>query len=354
MDRQKIALLFGGESPEHEVSLRSAASIYEALQQLPFDTQLIWIDKEGQWHLVDAIYGPTIKINITATLIDHLKQFNSVFPVLHGPFGEDGTVQGLLRMVKVPFVGADVMSTAICMDKEISKRLLLQAGVRVAKFLCIKHQRYDLDYIEREIGFPCFVKPANMGSSIGVTRVFSPSSLEEAIKSAFEYDCKVLIEKEVVGDEVECSVLGNENPICSLPARFFPTHEFYTYEAKYIDLEGARFENPALYPIEWIRKIQKTVLTVYDTLDCRGMARVDMFVTKEGEVIVNEVNTLPGFTSISLYPQMWEVSGLPFTELIRQLINLSIEEFEKRSHLNKAICSANKTAITEQTSGISL
>jgi D-alanine-D-alanine ligase len=317
---KKIALVFGGKSAEHEVSLRSAASVYGALLDNGFDVTLIWVSLEGIWHHVSSILNPTIKVDITASLLDYLKAFDSVFPVLHGPFGEDGTVQGLFRIAGVPFVGSDVMATAICMDKEISKRLLKEAGLHVADFICLK----EGDVLDlRRVTFPCFVKPANMGSSIGISKVSSAAHLQEKIDLAFEYDAKVIIEKAMIGDEVECAILGNKEPIASLPARLICTHEFYTYEAKYIDSDG--FETPAKYPPDLIAEIQDVALKAYKTLGCAGMARVDMFVLKD-KIVVSEVNTIPGFTSISQYPKMWEVSGLCFKDLVARLIDLSLEE----------------------------
>jgi D-alanine-D-alanine ligase len=278
------------------------------------------VSLEGVWYHVSSILNPTTKLDITFSLLGYLRNFDSIFPLLHGPFGEDGTVQGLFRIAGVPFVGSDVMATAICMDKEISKRLLKEAGLHVADFICLK----EGDVLDlREVTFPCFVKPANMGSSIGISKVLSVAHLQEKIDLAFEYDSKVIIEKAVIGDEVECAVLGNKKAIASLPARLICTHEFYTYEAKYIDSDG--FETPAKYSPDLIAEIQEVALKAYESLNCTGMARVDMFVL-EDKIVVNEVNTIPGFTSISQYPKMWEASGISFKELVARLIDLSLDE----------------------------
>ena len=333
---QKVALLFGGKSAEHEVSLRSADSVYKGLQEAGFEVTLVYISREGVWYAVSSIYNPIIQIDVTAQLIEYLKGFDSVFPVLHGPFGEDGTVQGLLRIVGVPFVGSDVMATAICMDKEISKRLLKEAGIPIAKFVCIRRG----DPLP-EVGFPCFVKPANMGSSIGVSRVEHVINLQEKMEEAFEYDSKVIIEEAIVGDEIECAILGNDNPIASLPAKLLRTHEFYTYEAKYIDSD--EFETPALYSSEIAAAIQEMALRAYKALGCQGMARVDMFLSDR--IIVSEVNTIPGFTSISQYPKMWEVSGIAFKELVTRLVDLSIKEHERRSYLKSTISTEKRADI---------
>jgi D-alanine-D-alanine ligase len=249
-----------------------------------------------------------------------------VFPVLHGPFGEDGTVQGLLKLANLPFVGAGVLGSAVGMDKDVMKRLLRDAEIPVGKFLVF--QRGDtLSYgkIKKQLGLPLFVKPANLGSSVGISKVSKKREFRAAIDEAFRYDNKVIIEEYIDGREIECSVLGNDEPAASLPGEIVVRHDFYSYDAKYIDDQGARLEIPAKLSRSVIRKIRKIAVRAYKALCCEGMARVDFFVQANGRVLVNEINTSPGFTKISMYPKMWEASGLSYPRLIDRLIRLALE-----------------------------
>jgi D-alanine-D-alanine ligase len=249
-----------------------------------------------------------------------------VFPVLHGPFGEDGTVQGLLKLANLPFVGAGVLGSAVGMDKDVMKRLLRDAEIPVGKFLVF--QRGDtLSYgkIKKQLGLPLFVKPANLGSSVGISKVSKKREFRAAIDEAFRYDNKVIIEEYIDGREIECSVLGNDEPAASLPGEIVVRHDFYSYDAKYIDDQGARLEIPAKLSRSVIRKIRKIAVRAYKALCCEGMARVDFFVQANGRVLVNEINTIPGFTKISMYPKMWEASGLSYPRLIDRLIRLALE-----------------------------
>ena len=330
----KIGLIFGGQSPEHEVSIVSARSIASALEKLGHHVSLLFIDKRGEWIHIDAMEEPFEGEVITQELIPFLKELDLAFPIVHGRLGEDGALQGFLKMFNIPFVGADVLSSAVCMDKIISKRLLSNAHLLVAPYLTLsKVDPFDHDAIEEALGYPCFVKPANTGSSIGVSKVKNREALEEAIDLAFEYDTKVIIEAMIDGDEVECSVLGNEVCEAALPARLKATHEFYDYDAKYIDPNGAIFEVPVAYDDKLITAIQETAKKAYTALECEGFARVDLFVAPDGKIYVNEINTLPGFTPISLYPQMWEATGLSYTKLVQKLIDLALDKHEKRKAL---------------------
>lgn len=319
----KVGVIFGGKSAEHEVSLRSAKNVIEAIDKTKYEPLLIEIDKSGRW---SEDFPP-------GKLFEG-KNVDVVFPILHGPFGEDGTMQGLLKLANIPFVGAGVLGSAIGMDKDVMKRLLRDAGISVAKFLTLRRQDTpDYNEITKELGLPLFVKPANMGSSVGVSKVNNETEFDQAVKEAFRYDSKILVEENILGREIECSVLGNESPIVSVPGEIIPRHEFYSYGAKYIDENGAGLEIPAKLSDEETDKIKSIALKTFKVLECEGFGRVDCFLTKEGNVYVNEINTIPGFTSISMYPKLWEASGISYSELIDKLIQLAIDRFQKEQKL---------------------
>lgn len=356
----RVAILFGGKSAEHEVSLQSAKSIIEAIDKNKYDVVLIGIDKKGRWYLNDAsrfllhvnnpqliklnkasdsvTLVPTDKANQLISLSTHRPagQVDVVFPILHGPFGEDGTVQGLLKLANVPFVGAGVLGSAVGMDKDVMKRLLRDAGIPTAAFFVLHQSEVDtidFDEIKKQLGLPFFIKPANLGSSVGINKVKDRRQFEDAVKDAFQYDNKILVEEYIQGREIECSVLGNENPIASVPGEILPQHEFYSYHAKYIDEHGAILEIPANLPEPVIRKVQDLAVRSFKACCCEGMARVDFFLRGDEEVIVNELNTIPGFTKISMYPKLWEASGVSYAELIDRLIQLALERFNKEKQL---------------------
>lgn len=355
-------MLFGGKSAEHEISLQSAKSIVEAIDKSKYEVVLIGIDKDGRWYLNDAaqlllntgaqlpslraLGGTKRRVGLipsknTAQLVrldDYRdeKALDVVFPVLHGPFGEDGTVQGLLKLANVPFVGAGILGSAVGMDKDAMKRLLRDAGIPIAKFLVFhRPQIGEIKFadITKTIGAPFFVKPANLGSSVGIHKVKDRKQFISAIKDAFRYDSKILVEEYIQGREIECSVLGNLEPIASVPGEIIPRHEFYSYEAKYLDEKGAMLKIPALLPGPIVEKIQDLAVETFKVLCCEGMARVDFFLRNDREVIVNEINTIPGFTKISMYPKLWEASGISYTQLIDRLIHLALERFEREKEL---------------------
>lgn len=360
-NKTRVAILFGGKSAEHEVSLQSAKNIIEAIDKDKYEVVLIGIDKQGRWYLNEASNyllnagNPKLialnKSNRNIALVtgesgqqelvsvtDHnsFGPVDVVFPVLHGTFGEDGTVQGLLKLADVPFVGAGVLGSAVGMDKDVMKRLLRDAGIPIPKFAVVRqHERDELNFekISDELGRPMFVKPANLGSSVGIHKVKSASDFESAIEDAFQYDTKVVLEQAIIGREIECSVLGNDDPIASLPGEVIPNHEFYSYEAKYIDEHGAQLEIPAQLPDDVIKKIQALAVDSFKALNCEGMARVDMFLDESKQLFMNEINTIPGFTKISMYPKLWEVSGIQYRELIDRLIQLALDRFEKEKEL---------------------
>jgi D-alanine-D-alanine ligase len=352
----RVAVLFGGKSAEHEISLLSAKNIVEAIDKKKYQVILIGIDKKGRWSLYESLQtgrlGSTRSIKARkelalapgrdASLLVNLSGRSNpgpvdvVFPVLHGPFGEDGTIQGLLKLANIPFVGASVLGSALGMDKDVMKRLLRDAGIRTAKFLVFDQSssaEIDFANVQYHVGLPFFIKPANLGSSVGINKVKDRKQFEQALKEAFQYDSKILIEEFIQGREIECSVLGNDHPIASLPCEIIPRHEFYSYEAKYLDETGAVLEIPAKLPADIIREIQELSTKTFKVLCCEGMARVDFFLRDNTEVIVNEINTIPGFTRISMYPKMWEASGISYTELTDRLIRLAIERFAREKRL---------------------
>lgn len=359
--KTKIAILMGGQSAEHEVSLLSAKNVLAGLQVAQnaerYELLAIGIHKEGSWYLQnleDAFLNPhdpkTIALKPSSqkvTLVPGAGKnslvvegkplsVDVVFPVLHGTYGEDGTLQGLLRMLDLPFVGADVLGTAVGMDKDVMKRLFREAQIPTADFLIFDSLSLALEsYGEclKKLGDVIFVKPANAGSSVGVHKVKSKEDWNQAIHDAFLYDSKIIVEEFIQGREIECSVMGNEHLVASLPGEIVCHHEFYSYEAKYLDPQGADVALPANLPPEVVTRVQEIAKKTMRALCCEGLARVDVFVTDSGEVYVNEINTLPGFTNISMYPKMWEVSGLPQTELLHQLIVLALERKKRQKEL---------------------
>lgn len=332
LSKHTIGILYGGQSAEHDVSVQSAINIFQTLDTSKFEPIPIYIDKQGIWHLKEAIDTDSADaepVMVSPGVAGQLhtarstKKIDCMFPVLHGPRGEDGTVQGLLELLDVPYVGSGVLGSAIGMDKDIMKRLLCDANIPVTPFkMLLANESYDANDICQTFGLPLFVKPANMGSSIGVSKVSSIQELTQSITNAFLYDHKIIIEQAVEGDEVECSVLGNEQPKASIPGRIIPKEDFYTFNAKYGSDETI-FEIPAKLSQDLIQKIQAIALQTYRLLNCKGLARVDMFVRKDGQVLVNEINTMPGFTGSSVYPMLWKASGLDQTELLSQLITLA-------------------------------
>ncbi len=353
--KKRIAILFGGRSAEHEISLQSAENVYDAIDKKKYDIVLIGIDKKGKWHNTlslkeisesssDVLLQParlaenavkSLKPRANTSITQVINALDVVFPVLHGPYGEDGSVQGLLKLINVPYVGAGILASAVGMDKDIMKRLLRDAGLPIAKFLVYEEQdreQINFERVKKELGLPVFVKPANLGSSVGVSKVQNESELRKAVEEAFQFDRKLLIEECIHGREIECSVLGNEHPIASLPGEVIPQKGFYSYEAKYLDENGAILEIPAKLDKDIVRRIQAIALKAFKTLCGEGMSRVDMFL-QNGKIYVNEVNTIPGFTRISMYPKLWEASGISYSELIDRLIDLAIERFQREQKL---------------------
>lgn len=314
----KVGILFGGRSVEHEISILSAKNVAQAMDPKKYQVVFIKIDKQGVCFSKTAIFKSIQSVDV-------------IFPILHGTFGEDGTVQGLLKLANIPFVGSSVLGSAVCMDKDVMKRLLRDAAIPISDFIAVHVSQKDslvFEDIQTKLGLPFFVKPANSGSSVGIHKVKDKKDFDRAIQDAFQYDSKILIEEFISGREIECAVLGNDAPIASAPGEIIPKHEFYSYEAKYLDEEGAILKAPAELPEDTVKKIQELAIQAYKALGCEGMARVDFFLRDE-EVLVNELNTIPGFTKISMYPRMWEVSGISYSQLIDKLIQLALDRFKQ-------------------------
>ena len=352
----RVAILFGGKSAEHEISLISARNIVDAMDKHKYEIVAVAIDKQGRWHLDEGarlLHGKSASkvefkdaTNAAAVLPGDtaapmvrrggpsIGAIDVVFPILHGPFGEDGTVQGLLKLASLPFVGAGVLGSAVGMDKDVMKRLLRDAKIPTPNFLAFaRADKISFVKVKKTLGMPLFVKPANLGSSVGISKVVKPEQFAAAVKEAFRYDNKIVIEEFIDGREIECSVLGNDQPIASLPGEIVVNRDFYSYDAKYIDDKGARLEIPARLPRAIVKKIRDTALQAYRALCCEGMARVDFFVQRNDRVVVNEINTIPGFTKISMYPKMWQASGISYSKLIDRLIQLAIRRHRAEQRL---------------------
>lgn len=315
----RIAVLFGGKSAEHEVSVNSARNVIKALDKKKYQIIPIKINKTGKFDF------------------NNIKNFDVIFPVMHGPFGEDGSMQGLLKLAGVPFVGPSVLGSAVSMDKDVTKRLLRDAGIPIGKFITLKlGEKINFNKVKKELGLPLFIKPANMGSSVGISKVRNEIEFKKAIKNAFDFDTKIIIEEFINGREIECALLGNDMPMASIPGEIIANQDFYSYDAKYID-EGSVAEIPAKIDKNITKKIQELAIKTFKILNCEGMSRVDFFLKKNGDVLVNEINTIPGFTNISMYPKLWEASGIPISKLLDRLIELAMERFEKEKKLKTTV-----------------
>jgi D-alanine-D-alanine ligase len=357
--RKRIVVLFGGRSAEHEVSVVSARSVMDALDPNRFEVVPIGVTKEGHWQLmpggppalragasgrlpeVTEASGPGVALDQapgSQALVagdGSRTPIDVVFPVMHGPFGEDGSIQGFLEMAGVPYVGSGVLASAVGMDKAVQKVVLASAGIPVAEHHVVSEREWeeDPDAVEARaahLGYPLFAKPAALGSSVGVTKVHGPDELRGSLETAFRYGRRALLEQAQEGArELEVAVLGNDDPVASVAGEVVPTHEFYSYEAKYLDERGAQLVIPASVPPEVMEELQRLAVAAFRAFDCAGMARVDFFLRSSGALLVNEVNTIPGFTQISMYPKLWEASGISYGELIERLIDLAIERYER-------------------------
>lgn len=365
-EKINVGVLFGGRSGEHEVSLESAASVMEAMDPEKYNIIPVGISKEGRWlaggNPMEALRKKIIPGDCSyATMITDPASpgillldrrgepcrsgfipLDLVFPVLHGPFGEDGTVQGLLELAGIPYVGAGVFASAAGMDKEFMKILFRHRGLNVGDYLVFNAWRWEKEQdailleIEEKLGYPCFIKPANMGSSVGISKCTSREFLVQGIQEAFRFDLKVIAEATISGREIECSVLGDESPIASVPGEIIPCNDFYDYSAKYLD-NRSRLLIPAPLEMEIVESIQSCAVEAFLAVECSGLARVDFFYQPdEKRIVVNEINTMPGFTSISMYPKLWEAGGISYPHLIDRLIDIAIGRFQRKKNLLSA------------------
>ncbi len=372
-NKLKVGVIFGGRSGEHEVSLVSANSIMKALNPDKYEVIPVGITRQGSWMVgvkPDAMleYSKTraggcltfagansgkASLNCDPSnkglmLLDQQKSGEQVkidvlFPIIHGTYGEDGTLQGMLELADLPYVGCGVLASAVGMDKTFSKKLFHEAGIAIAPYREFlrsawrKDRERVIEAIENSLGYPCFIKPVNSGSSVGISKVKNRDSLVEAMDLAARYDRKILVEAHIDGREIEVSVLGNDEPIASLPGEIVPCNEFYDYTAKYVD-DRSELKIPADLPAEMIATIRETAIKAYRALDCAGMARVDFFLErKTGRLVINEINTIPGFTSISMYPKLWEATGISYPELVDKLVELAIERYQDKQESLAAV-----------------
>jgi len=357
----RVGVVFGGRSGEHPISIRSSRYVVASLDRDRFELVLVGIDRAGGWHLCGEAQYQALDQEVTATagipvvpvprggrcgLVDPgnparaLPEIDIVFPILHGPYGEDGTIQGLLDMLDVPYVGVGVLAAAVCMDKDVCKRLLRDAGVPVVPFEVVTTRRWEREpatvrAAAARLGSPLFVKPAGLGSSLGVGKAATPAELDAAIERALALDTKVLIERAIDGREIEVAVLGNDEPRASLPGEIVPGEAFYSFADKYAASSHARLLIPAPLPDSLRDTIRDLAVRAFIALACSGMARVDFFVEKATEQLyINELNTIPGFTSISMYPKLWEASGIPARALVTQLIELALDRHATRRRVD--------------------
>ncbi|HEY4553894.1 MAG TPA: D-alanine--D-alanine ligase [Bacillaceae bacterium] len=353
--KTKICLLYGGKSAEHEVSLQTAKAVIQALDTEKFDIHPIYISKEGTWIKGPQLTGPaesvkelqfdsgeSIAPNALSTRLapDSAQKegFDVVFPLLHGPNGEDGTVQGMLELLNIPYVGNGVLASSAGMDKVIMKNLFAQEGLDQVKYVWFIRSTFEAaperayDQVESEIGYPCFVKPANLGSSVGISKAENRETLKAAVLEAFKFDRKIIIEEGVTAREIEVGLLGNDVPECSVAGEIVPKSEFYDYQAKYEDGNTA-LVIPADITAEQYRVIRNMATRAFKALDCSGLARADFFVTEDGRTIINEVNTMPGFTPFSMFPLLWKHTDVEYPQLIERLVRLALERYEEKQSI---------------------
>jgi D-alanine-D-alanine ligase len=355
----KIIILFGGKSGEYQVSLNSAKSVLQAIDRSRYIVQTIGISQEGRWYwgthpddlsnqdlpssnsfpLVTLVHDPNNPhfIALDGTQLPDNGKFDLVFPVLHGPNGEDGTLQGLLELANVPYVGCGVLGSSLGMDKDRMKAVFAHAGLPQANYLTFLRSEYKnspescILKVEQTLGYPCFIKPANLGSSVGISKAHDSAELREAFEVASSYDRKIVIEENITGREIEVSILGNDFPVASFPGEILPAKEFYDYEAKYNNA-GSRLIIPAVLPEALSNQLRQMAIRAFLAVEASGLSRVDFFVTADNKPLINEINTLPGFTQISMYPKLWESTGVNYYELINRLISLAFERYKDKQN----------------------
>jgi D-alanine-D-alanine ligase len=343
-DKIRVAILFGGKSVEHKVSLRSAKNIIDNIDRDRFDIVLMGIDQRGSWYFLndyrkEVTQGELLGVSLSQKnnpffILGNQRsigRIDVVFPILHGTDGEDGSIQGLLRTLNIPVVGSGVLGSSVAFDKLCSKKLLFQAEIPSAKFVAITHTDKDkvsFEEIRDKLGLPFFIKPVSSGSSVGVFKIRDSENFREALDDAFQYDNVLLVEEFVKGREIECAVMGNDPVEASLPGeiRIVGNHDFYSFDAKYVDDTGAELDMPAKLPEETVIRVQELAKKAFKALSCEDYSRVDMFLKENGEIYINEINTIPGFTHISMFPQLWTLTGMTYTELITRLISFAMEK----------------------------
>lgn len=355
--RTKLGLLYGGKSAEHKVSMQTAMAVIKALDLEQFEIHPIYITTEGQWVRGPQLMGPVENVkaleftpenagsqaSLAPSLFQVEKEQESqgldvIFPLLHGPNGEDGTVQGLLELLNLPYVGNGVLASAAGMDKVIMKNIFAQAGLAQVNYVSFIRSEWEKEkeksylQIEDQLGYPCFVKPANLGSSVGISKCTNREELEKAFIDAFQFDRKVIIEEGVIAREVEVGILGNDEPECSVAGEIIPKKDFYDYKAKYEDGDTA-LVIPADISTEVYEELKEMAIKAYKSLDCSGLVRADFFLTKDGQLLINEVNTMPGFTPFSMFPLLWKHTGVEYPELIKRLVKLAKERHAEKQNI---------------------
>jgi D-alanine-D-alanine ligase len=359
MMKMKLGLLYGGKSAEHQVSLQTAKAVIKALDLTKYEVHPIYITEDGEWVRGEQLHSPvedvkTLRLNDNGKKISPTSlnseifptaeneigegKFDVVFPLLHGPNGEDGTVQGLLELLNIPYVGNGVLSSSAGMDKVMMKNIYEQAGISQPDYVWYlrgeweKNAEAAYEKVEEKLGYPCFVKPANLGSSVGISKAEDRESLAEAFRVAFEYDRKIIIEEGIDGREVEIAVLGNNEPECSVVGEIVPETGFYDYKAKYEDGSTGLIIPAEITEDEYAR-IKEVAVQSFKAIDCSGLVRADFFLTKDGGVLMNEINTMPGFTPFSMFPMLWQKSGIEYPQLIEKLVQLGVERFEEKQKI---------------------
>lgn len=352
-EKKTVALLFGGKSVEHKVSLLSAKNIYDNIDTDKYDVLLIGIDQDGSWYYLENFsinisegHPVALKLQQDKEVFFRFKDnislgnIDVIFPVLHGNDGEDGSIQGLLTSAALPYVGTGVLGSSVSFDKVCSKKLLSEAGINNAKYLTFSIEDKEVikySEVAEKLGLPLFVKPVASGSSVGVSKVIDEGTFKKALEETFLYDNKVLIEEFVEGREIECAILGNLNPESSLPGEItvIGGHDFYSFDAKYVDDSGSKLDMPAKMSDEQTEKVRKLAVDAYKALYCEDFARVDMFVKKDGDIYLNEINTIPGFTNISMFPQLWKLHGITYTALISELIESALLKHRRQARIKR-------------------
>lgn len=359
MPKKKVAILYGGRSVEHAVSVNSARNIFEYIDKKSFQPIAIGISKTGQWYLTEGVSKEIEKGKPLALILNPQKPGlvvvkenkkiypDIIFPVLHGTDGEDGSVQGLVKAIDLPLVGTGVLGSAVSMNKIVAKRLLSDAGLPVSEFMTYRfdeREKISFNAIVKKLGLPFMVKSASLGSSVGVTKVKTKKDFQHAVDEAFRYDNELLAEKYITGREIECAILGNTPPEASYPGEIVisKNYEFYTFDAKYVDPDAVKIEVPAKLPKAIAEKIRKASILAYQTLHCEDFARIDLFLDKDGNIYINEINSIPGFTNSSMYPMMWKERGIGFTELISRLLDLAQKRYDRGKRLERDFQSSLK------------